>query len=159
MEHIGNARQLLWNVAAMLKSSNGGARRYAGDIEAADVRLAQAIARMTRPRTFYWEDKPDMKLEAPARKDDGDALSAPRAEIISRSWQAVSFLQEVRVDLVKNVRQSRARDMAAEAFDTAITNVVLAASLLIPSELAQLPQLNLSRAVGSDVKQHESEEP
>ena len=101
----------------------------------------------------------ELKLEANARKEEGDALSAPRAEIISRAWQAVSFLQEVRVDLAKQVRQSHARDMASGAFDTAITHLVLGACLLIPAELAQHPQLNLSRAVGSDVQRTQDEEP
>ena len=80
-----------------------------------------------------------LKLE-PQIRAGVDALSAPRCEIISRVYQAAAFLEEVRADLKKQVRQSAARDMAEGAFATALAHMIIGASALVPNELAQRPQ-------------------
>jgi len=67
-----------------------------------------------------------------------DVLSPSRADIISRTWQAVSIVEDLRNALNKNIRVSDARDRANLALTEATTQLVLAATLLIPSGLAGL---------------------
>ena len=67
-----------------------------------------------------------------------DVLSPSRADIISRTWQAVSIVEDLRNALNKSVRVSDARDRANLALTEATTQLVLAATLLIPSGLAGL---------------------
>jgi hypothetical protein len=59
-------------------------------------------------------------------------ISAPMAEIISRIFQAVSFLEEVRTDLTKQVRQSASRDAAEGAVASALTHLTMGAAMLVP---------------------------
>ncbi|HEY6159471.1 MAG TPA: hypothetical protein VIV88_18650 [Gemmatimonadales bacterium] len=68
-----------------------------------------------------------------------DALSCPRAEIISEIWQGVAFIEEARARLAGQIRQSPARDAASRALAEANTKLILAAQLLTPTELAQRP--------------------
>jgi hypothetical protein len=70
---------------------------------------------------------------APAR---ADTLTAARAEVISRLWQAVSYIEEARADL-KGLRQSGERDAAMGAILMASTHLTIAAGVLVPQELAQ----------------------
>jgi len=72
-----------------------------------------------------------MKLE-PSNSLAPEALSVPRAEIISRIWQAVAFLEEVRGDLARQVRQSKTRDAAAVALTSGEQQLVLSAGILAP---------------------------
>lgn len=77
--------------------------------------------------------KPESRLTATAR---ADALSAFRAEIISRLWQAIAFIEETRADLLKHVPQTGAREVAIDEVRIASTHLTVAAGVLVPRELA-----------------------
>lgn len=82
-----------------------------------------------------------LTLQSGTPGENGDSLSVPRCEAISKAWQAVAFLEEVRAEL-KQVRQSAARDAADGAFGEAISHLIVGATLLVPSGIAdQVPQL------------------
>jgi hypothetical protein len=65
-------------------------------------------------------------------------LSASLAENISRIWQAVAFIEEVRADLAnaKTVQQYTGREASLEAMLMASGHLTVAASVLVPRELA-----------------------
>ena len=73
-----------------------------------------------------------MKRLTLAKQDAPVSISAPAAEIISRLWQAVAFLEEVRADLTRLVRVSPSRDAAAIAITSGTQQLVLAAGILAP---------------------------
>lgn len=81
-----------------------------------------------------------MKLE-PTASLISEALSVPRAEIISRIWQAVAFIEEVRGDLARQVRQSKTRDAAALALTSGEQQLVLSAGILAPKATRQARKL------------------
>jgi len=78
-----------------------------------------------------------MKLERERRQHSGEeALSRERAEVISRLWQAIAFLDEARTDATKQIRQSAARDAAVEAMLDGTQNLVRAAAYLMPDTVS-----------------------
>lgn len=84
-----------------------------------------------------------LESESPHKKE---AMSAPRAEIISRLWQAVSFLEELRTDLVRQLRQTGARDHALAAVQTASTHLTLAGGMLaLPTKLPRTLRSTMGR--------------
>lgn len=68
----------------------------------------------------------------PTPKARMTTLSAPGAEVISRLWQAIAFLEEVRSDLTGRVRQSPARDAASVALVSGTQQLIMAAGILAP---------------------------
>jgi hypothetical protein len=77
-----------------------------------------------------------MKLEQrnvarPARAED--FFTPHRAELISRLWQAIAFVHEIRNDLGTNVRVSASRDSAADKIASATRDLADAAALLAPT--------------------------
>lgn len=153
VEHIGNARQLLWSVMEPLRAAGFGELTL--DLEAAEHRLLMATQRLTHTRVITGQEAEDvpmidedkrLKLLEAQKEGRRESFSVPMAEIISRAWQAVAFIEEMRVDLGKHVRQSQARDLAVGAFATALSHLVMGAQLLIPANLKQLPQLSITVA-------------
>jgi hypothetical protein len=81
-----------------------------------------------------------MKLEIERRSTKNgshETLSVARAEIISRCWHVLSYLEEMRVDLAKNIRQSAAREFAAAELVRATSCLMNAAESLVPNALAE----------------------
>lgn len=80
-----------------------------------------------------------MQLENQSRKkrEAADTMSPPRAEIISRAWQAVAFIEEMRSDLTKQIRESSAREQSAISLTAATQHLVIAATLLVPGKLTK----------------------
>lgn len=68
---------------------------------------------------------------------EASAVCHPHAEIISRAWMAVAYIEELRVDLTRLVRGSPARDAAIGALQMATGHLAIAAEVLVPRELAQ----------------------
>jgi hypothetical protein len=62
-------------------------------------------------------------------------MSPQRAEAISRLWQAIAFVHEVRADLAADVRPGAARNTAAEKIASAARDLEDAATLLAPGRL------------------------
>ncbi|HEV8263739.1 MAG TPA: hypothetical protein VGQ06_02230 [Gemmatimonadales bacterium] len=79
--------------------------------------------------------EPESKLAPKPEHPTTDVLSAPRAEVISRVWQAVAYLEEARADLGKQVRKSTSRELAADVIKEAVTSLVRATLLLTPAAL------------------------
>jgi hypothetical protein len=69
------------------------------------------------------------------RQDVQESIGAKRAEIISRLWQAIAFLEEVRADLGNGVRMSPAREQASIAITSSTQQLVLAAGILAPKSM------------------------
>jgi len=66
-----------------------------------------------------------------------DTLSASRAEVIAEAWQAISYIEEIRTKLANQIRASEAREAASRAMTEAIAQMMVAAQLLLPNELAR----------------------
>jgi hypothetical protein len=145
IERLSEARQLIWNVARALMTRSPIWDECVLDLEAADAWLAEATTDLTRRRVLNRKgDHPmssDLRLEVKTVtvKDNAEVLSPPRAEVISELWQGVAFLEEVRTKLNRSVRVSPARTMAGDALSNATTQLILAASLLVPTGLVEIP--------------------
>ena len=141
VEHVGDARQLVWNVTQTLKA-RGAAGETLKDLEAVDHLLARATTDLTHRRALSQKEEPmDLRLDTVKQKDV-EVVTPARAEVISEAWQAVAFVDELRTKLNKSVRNSTSRDMASNALASAITQLVLAASLLVPTGIVEaLPKL------------------
>lgn len=72
----------------------------------------------------------------------GDGLSAPQAEIVSRTWMAVSFLVEIRKDMEKHLRKSPKRDAAGMAITEGTNALMRASRLLTPTHLEWTSQVD-----------------
>jgi hypothetical protein len=75
------------------------------------------------------EMKPGLRLD---RQELQESIGAKRAEIISRLWQAIAFLEEIRADMGTGVRVSASRDQAGIAITSATQQLVLSAGILAP---------------------------
>jgi len=71
-----------------------------------------------------------MKLESMSSKPIVPVL---HAEIISRIWQAVAFIEEIRGDMERSIRQSTGRDTGLEAIGSSTVALVTAAAALAPA--------------------------
>ena len=71
-----------------------------------------------------------MKLEPVSSKP---IVPVPHAEVISRIWQAIAFVEEIRGDMERSLRQSTGRDTGAEAIGAALVALVAAAAALAPA--------------------------
>ena len=69
-------------------------------------------------------------------KAPGD-LSANGAETISRIWQAVAFIEEVREGLPGNGRRRQAHSNATKSLRSAVQKLMNAAESLMPSAAAE----------------------
>lgn len=99
---------------------------------------------------FRNEEVHHMQLENQSRqkREGTDAMSPPRAEIISRAWQAVAFIEEMRSDLTKQVRESPAREQSAVSLTAATQHLVIAATLLVPGKMVRRARHDASDDVG-----------
>lgn len=61
-------------------------------------------------------------------------MNAVRADIISRTWAAISHVEQIKTDLEQHVRTGAARNAAASALTSAMQQLVLAADVLVPPE-------------------------
>lgn len=59
---------------------------------------------------------------------ESEALSSSRADQISRIWQAIAFIEEIRAEL----RTAPARDTVAIQLTESTQHLVLAATLMLP---------------------------
>lgn len=81
---------------------------------------------------------PPLELHPQTRRGravkSSNAIGAPRAEIISRLWQAIAFLEEVRADIPRQVRASESLGSAVTEIQAATRRLTKAAALLAPHD-------------------------
>lgn len=138
LHDINDARQIVWSVSAALRGgkSSWAVIEYVRDLEAADARLTSAASALSRPRAMF----PDKGLIMSDVPEDSVAVSAAQADAMSRIWQLVGTIQTMRTDITAHVRRTEGRDRTLAALDTTLTQLVLAAGVLMPPGLLQFVQ-------------------
>lgn len=81
-------------------------------------------------------------IERPTKKAGKDGPGIQRADIISRVWQAVAYLEEVRADAREQLRASTSSKAATSEVAAAAEHLVKAAQLLVLDMVAPIQLLH-----------------